>query len=30
VIVAHDRDDLRMHASAGNDLNRPWNMYRFK
>lgn len=30
VIFIHDRSDLRMHASAGNDSRRGWNVYTFK
>lgn len=30
IIVVHDRDDLRLHASAGNDPKRSWNVYKFK
>jgi isopenicillin-N N-acyltransferase-like protein len=30
VIIVHDRDDLRMYASAGNDTRRAWNVYKFE
>lgn len=30
IIVVHDRDDLRMYASAGNNPKRAWNVYKFK
>jgi predicted choloylglycine hydrolase len=30
IIVVHDRDDLRMYASAGNNPKRGWNVYKFK
>lgn len=30
IIMVHDRDDVRMHASVGNDPKRGWNVYKFK